>query len=277
MPAGLAAIALLAAPLPALAHGGDKDDCCQAGPAAKGGMDDCCKADDKNKDKDACCADEGKGKGGDKGEACEDCDEMGHGEMGMHGHGMKGHGMMGHRGWMMGKRFSFNHELRYMPVMGSATNQWLVLGHGPSVQVNDWFSMGWQNNLAIQTFNNGPAGFWVAPYMGVLPKLGYSVGQARLDVGSLVGFGGMARTANVGGTADVLQARLMWAVEPRVELTWQGDGGMSWGLVGTYLLSQYQADLGGFSFGIKAGWGPKGHHGMGGGMGHDHDMGHDHH
>lgn len=260
MPAGLAALALLAAPLPALAHGGDKDDCCQA---------------DNQKPKgDACCAPES-GKPGTKGmqgEACEDCDEMGQDGM----KGMHGHGMMGHRMMMAHKNISFTHELRYMPVMGTATNQWLVLAHGPSKRVNDWFSVGWQNNLAVQTFNNGPAGFWVAPYMGVLPKVGYTVGQARVDVGALVGFGGMARTANVGGTADVLQARLLWAIEPRVELTWVGDE-WSWGLVGTYLNTQYQADLGGFSFGVKAAWGPHGHHGMGAGMGHDHgDMDHGH-
>jgi hypothetical protein len=247
MPVGLAAIALMMAPLPALAHG-DKDDdsCCAADQGAKGDKDECCEAE---------------GQGG-KGEACEDCDEMGHG-------GMHGRGMMGHR-WMMmhHKGFMMNKELRYMPVLGSATNQWLVLAGGPSFRPNDWFSMGFQHNLAVQLFNTGPTGFWLAPYCGILPKLGYSVGNARLDVGALVGFGGMARTANVGGTADVLQARLLWAIEPRAELTWMGEG-WSWGLVATFLNTQYQSDLGGFSFGLKAGWGPKGH-GMGGGMGHKH-------
>ena len=47
---------------------------------------------------------------------------------------------------------------------------------------------------------------------------------------------------------------------------WQGEG-HGVGLVATYLVTQHLNDLGGFSFGLKGTWGPKG---KGGGMGHGH-------
>ncbi|MFN3430864.1 MAG: hypothetical protein ACK46X_13025 [Candidatus Sericytochromatia bacterium] len=260
LPGGLVAAALMLTAGPGLAcpeHGG--------GGSGSGSGSDCC-AEEGAKDgkkpdgqQDACCeamdGDKGKGK-----------HEGRHGmrdRQGMRGH----HGMMGGmmRGLMIGP------EIRYMPVFGTATNQWLVLSGELGKRKNDWFSVSMQRNLAIQTFNNGPAGFWVAPYGGILPKVGYTVGEARADLGVLAGVGAMARTANVGTTADVLQARLMWVVEPRVELMWQGEG-HGVGVVATYLVTQHLNDLGGFSFGLKGTWGGKGH--GGGGKRHGDKPGH---
>ena len=53
------------------------------------------------------------------------------------------------------------------------------------------------------------------------------------------------------------------------QLTFQNQG-WSWGLVGSYLETQYQPDLGGFTFGVKYGWGPMGKGGGKGGHGHGH-------
>jgi hypothetical protein len=252
LPGGLVAAAFMLTAGPGLAHpehgggGGDMDCCAEEG--AKDGK----KTDDGKRD--ACC----------------DMEAEKHMQGGHHGmrdhHGMRGHhGMMG--GMMRG--LVIGPEIRYMPVFGTATNQWLVLSGELGKRKNDWFSVSMQRNLAIQTFNNGPAGFWVAPYGGILPKVGYTIGEARADLGVLAGVGAMARTANVGGTADVLQARLMWVVEPRVELMWQGEG-HGLGVVATYLVTQHLNDLGGFSFGLKGTWGPKG---KGGGKGHGHGDG----
>jgi hypothetical protein len=293
MPA-MVASGLLLAPAPAFAHagGGGDMDCCQdesktdAKADAKGEAD-CCEAEGDAKN--ACCEAEGDAKN-----ACceaEGAHGMKDGHPGMKDrrhHGMKGghgmmdhHGMMGHHGMMMGGK-QYAAEIRYLPVFYNSTNQWLILTGGKRGSKNDVFSLGMERNFAIQTFNNGPAGFWLAPYSGIVPRVGYSVGDARVDLGVLVGLGGMARTANVGGTNDVLQARLMWVVEPKAELMWQGDGhGM--GLTASYLLTQHQADLGGFVFGIKGtfggpgggkGMGDKGRKGPHGG--HGGDKGHKH-
>jgi hypothetical protein len=275
MPAAMVAAGLLLAPAPALAHaeGGDME-CCQeeaktdakAEAKAKGAAD-CCEAEGDAKN--ACCEAEGGAKN-----AC--CEAEGAHAMKDGHHGMKDrrgmkdhHGMKGHHGMMMGGK-QYAAEIRYLPVFYNSTNQWLILTGGKRGSKNDVFSLGMERNFAIQTFNNGPAGFWLAPYSGIVPRVGYSVGDARVDVGLLVGLGGMARTANVGGTSDVLQARLMWVVEPKAELMWQGDGhGM--GLTASYLMTQHQADLGGFIFGLK---GTFGGFGGGKGMGHHGDMDH---
>lgn len=271
MPAAMVAAGLLLAPTPALAHagGGGDMDCCED--EAKAGAADCCEAEGDAKN--ACCEAEGDAKN-----ACceaEGAHAMKDGHHGMKdGHGMKGrrgmkdhHGMMmGHHGMMMGGK-QYAAEIRYLPVFYNSTNQWLILTGGKRGSKNDVFSLGMERNFAIQTFNNGPAGFWLAPYSGIVPRVGYSVGDARVDLGLLVGLGGMARTANVGGTSDVLQARLMWVVEPKAELMWQGDGhGM--GLTASYLMTQHQADLGGFVFGLKGTFGGPG---GGKGMGHHGD------
>lgn len=260
IPATLAVAGLLLAPAPVWAHaggGGGDEDCCkeEARSDAKAEAQ-CC-----DKDMADCCADG----------TCEPpCDkkDMKGDRPGMRGHhgdkmDMKGH--HGMRGMLAGKQFST--EIRYLPVFNNSTNQWLMLSGGIRGQKNEAFSLGFERNLAIQTFNNGPTGFWLAPYGGIVPRVGYAVGDARVDLGLLVGAGGMARTANVGGTSDVLQARLMWVLEPKAELMWQGDG-HGLGLTASYLMTQHQADLGGFVFGLKGTFGGKG---GGKGMGHHGD------
>lgn len=202
-------------------------------------------------------------------EACE-CPD--HQEKGMHGH--KGqrqehkqesrrHGMHGH-GMGMGMRHGFarSAEIRYLPAMAGAASQHLILGGGPSMQVNDWFSMGWQRNMAVQLFAPGPEGFWLSPYCGVLPRIGGAVGPATVHFGTLVGAGAMLRTTSVAGAgSDFLQARLMWVAEPRVEVGWD-MGTHRAALVGTYLVTPNMADLGGVTLGLQVsfkGMSAKGH------------------
>lgn len=200
--------------------------------------------------------------------ACEMCEGM-HGDKGR-GHGEGKHGM-GHgegmgRGMhdgMHGRRgmryhaFMPSAEIRYLPATGVSTSQHLILAGGKQVKVNDWFSMGWQRNLGVQLFPTGPAGAWVSPYGGVLPRIGASFGDGSVHVGSLVGAGAMLRTTGIPGVgSDFLQARVMWVVEPRIELGWKTDR-MSGALVGTYLLTPNMSEFGGATVGLKFGF--KGH------------------
>ena len=206
--------------------------------------------------------DKGHGMHGDKGPGMHG--GKGHGMQGGKGHGMhggKGHGMRGgrghgmHGGWHgrrgMGHGFAPSAEIRYLPAAGVSTNQHLILAGGPQVKVNDWFSMGWQRNLGVQLFPQGPEGLWLSPYGGVLPRIGTSFGPGSVHVGSLLGAGAMLRTTgipNVG--SDFLQARVMWVVEPRIELGWDADTYRG-ALVGTYLLTPNMSEFGGATVGLK--------------------------
>ncbi|MFP5502221.1 MAG: hypothetical protein ACLGIN_07010 [Candidatus Sericytochromatia bacterium] len=176
----------------------------------------------------------------------------GHGMHGGKGHGMhggKGHGMHGRRG--MGHRFAPSAEIRYLPAAGASTNQHLILAGGPQVKVNDWFSMGWQRNLGVQLFPQGPEGVWVSPYGGVLPRIGTSFGPTSVHVGSLLGAGAMLRTTGIPSVSgDYLQAKVMWVVEPRIELGWKADN-YNGALVGTYLLTPNMSEFGGATVGLK--------------------------
>ncbi|MDB5099387.1 MAG: hypothetical protein JWM80_3808 [Cyanobacteria bacterium RYN_339] len=203
---------------------GEKD-CC------KDGKGECCKNEAKKDAKAECCdAEEGHGKMAGKQQ------RMGH-------HRMGGHHMGGQRGA----------EIRYMPGMGIANgsnNSFVVLGGGMQMG-GDIFSVGLQHNLAVQLNPTGGAGNWIAPYCGIVPRLGVQLGTARVDVGVLGGFGGMVRT--LGGVtpgAQVLDARLQWVVEPRIELGMKNEK-MGVSLVAAYLLTPNMADIGGVSAGLK--------------------------
>ena len=252
---------------------GNPQACCLE--HAKGKKQACCEAADKGDKKAACCEAAAAGK-------MEDCcsADKPHG-MPMHGKpGMKMGGkhdmQMGRRGQMgryhgWGRHFpqaarAKGHEVRYMPASATSANQYVVLASNKRMQLNDWVSMGGQMNYALQ-LNSAPGnGPWFVPYGGFLPSVGKSFGPLRADVGALLGLGTMLRTGTVATTNDVLQARVMWVVEPRVELGWQGER-MGVGLVGTYNLNPNAPEFGGMSAGLKMTW--KGHGGMGhGGMGH---------
>lgn len=216
------------------------------------------------KDGDACCKDEAKGDKGDKdcckeeakadhhhGQAKDDCCKDGKCEMEQGGGHMGGHHMGGWHGRMgHAQRIA---ELRYIPgiaTAGAGTNSFIVLGGG--LQSNgEIFSLGWQHNLAVQLNPSGGAGNWLAPYCGIVPRLGVQLGTARVDVGVLGGIGGMVRTlGSVTPGAQVLDARLQWVVEPRIELGMKNDH-MGVALVGSYLLTPNMADIGGVGAGLK--------------------------
>jgi hypothetical protein len=189
---------------------------------------------------------------------------QGHGEMGDHEdmdehEGMHGH-MMGHGG--MRKHLSMTPEIRYAPSSlsnaGPNGNQFLVLSHGVQFGGDNVFSMGFQNNLAVQLFNpSATTGNWVAPYGGLLPRIGVTLGKLRVDAGVLGGFGMMARTVSQPNGMQFLDTRLQWVVEPRVEIGMKGEHkGLS--LVAAYLLTPNPQDMGGISFGLKGTFGPHG-------------------
>jgi hypothetical protein len=220
---------------------GDKDCCKEEGKGAKGG--ECCANDEKaghhhaqaKADKDDCCKD-------------GQC-EMEHGAQGMGGHHM-GMRARWHHHMMNAQRIA---ELRYLPGMntaGAGPNNFIVLGGG--IQGGgDVFSLAWQHNLAVQLNPAGGAGNWVAPYCGIVPRLGVQLGTARVDVGVLGGFGGMVRTlGSVAPGAQVLDARLQWVVEPRIELGMKNDH-MGVALVGSYMLTPNMNDMGGVGAGLK--------------------------
>jgi hypothetical protein len=192
------------------------------------------------------------------------------GEKPGHGHDMHGmHGMKMKHMWMMRhhrKSGWGGPEVRYLTGMQSAatgfsqvpTATGLVFGRGHSGEVAPWFSIGGNSNLALQLTPGAGNGSWIAPYWGVLPRLGFGLGPVRLDAGVLGGFGGMVRTS----ASDVVQARAMWVLEPRLELGYRGD---HFGIfaVGAYLMTPNMADLGGLSAGLRLTFG--------GGKGHGHD------
>lgn len=147
-------------------------------------------------------------------------------------------------------------EVRYMPAMAGGS-QHIVLGRGGSLQVNPWLSLGHQMNWSLQLGNGPNAGPWFTPYGGFLPRVGAQLGPIRGDLGALIGLGGMFRTGQVMGATgpvnDVLQARIMWVLEPRVELGWRGEH-LGVGLVGAYNFNPNMADFGGPSVGLKMTW-----------------------
>jgi hypothetical protein len=123
--------------------------------------------------------------------------------------------------------------------------------------LNSHFSLGGQFNHAFQVGQNGTPGPWYVPYAGFLPKVGLDVGPVRADVGALLGGGAMFRTTQVAGVNNLLEARLLWAVEPRLDLGMKFDRG-SFGLTAGYLLTAHQADFGGPTLGLR--WSYKGSH-----------------
>lgn len=181
----------------------------------------------------------------------------GHGMGGMMDHDRMGdHGPMGDRddmhgrwggrmAWMRTHPLHVSQELRYAPATTTLTGAWTV-----ARPMNDWFSCGFQANYAWQVTPSMGQGHWFSDYMGLLPKLHKEAGPFGLDLGALVGIGAMARTFDAPGVGnDLLQLRAIWAVEPRLELSWR-MGGHSLGLVGTYLWTPNMADLGGYSIGL---------------------------
>jgi hypothetical protein len=226
-----------------VAHADKKDE--------KGGKE-CCKNEAKHEGKDACCENEGG-----KHEGKDACCANEEGKMGGHAEGREHPGMgnmharwrMHHR--MMGGRRSA--EIRYMPGMGVANgsnNSFVVLGGGMGMG-GEIFSVGLQHNLAVQLNPTGGAGNWLAPYCGIMPRLGVQLGTARVDVGVLGGFGGMVRTlGNVVPGAQVVDERFQWGLEPRIELGMKNEK-MGVALVGSYLLTPNMADIGGVSAGLK--------------------------
>lgn len=261
LPVLFATIAALTVASPAWAcggggGGGDKhgqgEDCCA--PNDKGGHAACCEADEKGGHADCCGSEDHHGKGGhhDKGEHRGHQEHRGHhGDMDMDDRpDMDGrmHGMRGHR--MRGPKMM---ELRYMPA--TTGNQHLVLAWDRRRALNDWFSMGFMGNYALQLAPAAGQGHWFTPYGGIVPRIGTNVGNVRLDVGALLGFGAMMRTTTIAGAgSDFLQLRPMWVVEPRVELGFD-QGPWRMGLVGTYALSPNPADFSGPSVGVRFGFG----------------------
>jgi hypothetical protein len=165
-------------------------------------------------------------------------------------------GRWGHHGGMMRGAVVKGAEVRYMPALAGG-NQYIVLARGSSLQANPWLSLGHQMNWALQLGNGPNAGPWFTPYGGFVGRLGAQLGPIRGDLGALVGLGGMLRTGQVLGATgpvnDVLQARAMWVVEPRVELGWRGEH-LGLGLVGAYNFNPNMADFGGPSVGLKMTW-----------------------
>lgn len=271
-PTLLAALTAVLVATPAWAWGGSTEGG-GGGKDGKGGMD-CCAPDGKGghehghdgKSKDGkgdmdCCGPEGD-KDGRKNK--HEHEHRGyhehHGDKDMHdGHGRHGmhdgkgehRGMRGMHGRRMGDR---SHELRYMPA--TSGNQHLVLAWDRRKAKGEWFSMGFQGNYALQLAPAPGMGNWFTPYWGLLPMVGTSVGNVRLDAGALLGVGAMMRTtgATAGTPGDFLQLRPMWVVEPRVELGFN-HGAWRMGLVGTYALSPNPAEFSGPSVGLKVGFG----------------------
>ena len=249
---------------PAVAKG--MAPCCEK--TAAGNPQPCCQEHAKGK-KQACC--EAGAAKGDKKEAC--CEAMAAGKPEECCSAQKPHAMRmdgkpgmrverrvevrrGHGGWKRhfpdAVRYKGS-ELRYLPVMGASTNPYLIYARDRRMQLNDFVSLGGQTNWALQLGNAPGNGPWFVPYMGVVPRVGADLGPLRADVGALVGLGGMLRTGTVAGTDHVLQARVMWVVEPRVELGWRGEH-MGVGLVGAYNLNPNQSEFGGLSAGLRMTW-----------------------
>lgn len=255
-----------------------KDDCCAekpdaaAKPAAPMAKDACCA---KGGECDGSCMEDMKKphamapmKGANKMEACcedgmGDCcsAEKPHGpQMGRPG---MGHGMMAgrHPMWVGSQKRNATRgtELRFMPAAAAGSNMHIVYGRDGRWQINPYFSMGHQMNWALQLMPTAAGqGNWFTPYGGILPRVGFPIGKLRADIGVLGGFGTMLRTGTVGTATDALQARVMWVVEPRVELGWQGEH-MGAGIVGTYNLNPNMSEFGGPSVGLrftfkKMGW-----------------------
>ncbi len=152
----------------------------------------------------------------------------------------------------------------------------IVIGRTRQWQHNDFFSLGGASGMAVQMLpaatTTGP---WLAPYWGFLPRVGLGLGPVRCDLGVLAGGTAMVRTNTVGGQGDVVQARLAWLLEPRLELGFRGEH-MGGGVTASYLLTPNMADLGGLAVGARLTFGgakPWGGHHDGAGDDDDDDAG----
>jgi hypothetical protein len=149
-------------------------------------------------------------------------------------------------------------EVAYLPglQLGAAG---LATGGSPTIEIgrtrqwelNDFFSLGGASGAFAQAgLGSSGTGPWITPYWGFLPRVGFGLGPLRLDVGAMAGAGGMFRTTTIGTSADVLQARLIWLLAPRIELGYRGER-FGAGLTGSYLITPVMGDLGGVSVGAR--------------------------
>ncbi|MBM3269805.1 MAG: hypothetical protein FJZ01_19410 [Candidatus Sericytochromatia bacterium] len=138
----------------------------------------------------------------------------------------------------------------------------VLIGRTRQRAKNDFVSLGSGSGLALQLSPaSAGTGRWVTPYWGVLPRLGFGLGPLRVDLGVLAGGGAMVRTATAGQVPDLLQMRLTWLAEPRIEIGYRGER-FGAGLTASYLLTPNMADLGGFAVGARlafGGGGPRFH------------------
>lgn len=172
-------------------------------------------------------------------------------------------GMWGHWMGMMG---GATPSVQVQRVMGphiaylfpsSSGNNYLLLGHARTFRRDNGFTIGHESNLAIQLDPSGGNGNWLALYGGVTPGYTAQFGNARLGVDVLLGPGAMVRSTSLGGAADVLEGRLLLEAQPEVKLGFMGDW---WGasVVGGYLFTTAQSDLGGPLVGLEFGFEPHG-------------------
>jgi hypothetical protein len=160
------------------------------------------------------------------------------------------------KGWgkyLGGRKGAKIASIRYMPALAGATNQHIVFSTERSMALTPNFSVGGQFNHALQIGQAAPNGPWYTPYGGFLPKVGANIGPVRADLGALLGGGAMFRTTAAGGVNNVLEARLLWAVEPRVDLGMKLEQGTV-GLTAGYLFSAQQAEFGGPTVGLRWSW-----------------------
>jgi hypothetical protein len=155
----------------------------------------------------------------------------------------------GKKGWQVGGTKMKGREVRYLPALGGANNQFVIFGMGRAKRLTDWFSLGFGSNTAVQ-LQQASGLPWVTSYWGAMPRVGTNVGPIRADFGALLGGGVMLRSGTVSGVDSVLQARPIWTVEPRLELSYQHCD-VSYGLVGTYLMSSAQNEFGGYTVGLR--------------------------
>lgn len=170
---------------------------------------------------------------------------MGHGGMGWYRH-MRGH-VEGH--YWRGPEFTYHTGMNLAGTPNSL-GQYVDIGKTRRFEFNDFLAIGFSRHLAYQLAPATGQGNWIVPYCGVEPRLGVMLGPVRLDAGAMAGLGGMLRTS--GG--DVLQGRLMWVLEPNVELSHRMEH-MNVGLRAGYMMSPNPGDFGGVTVGLRVGFG----------------------
>lgn len=155
-------------------------------------------------------------------------------------------------------------EVRYLPGLTpqtskSSTN--LVSGGLSGVVIGldarhdmGLLGIGGQANMTVQLSQSSGSGSWVMPHLGIMPRFGLDLGPVRLDAGSLLGAGAALRQAQ-GATS--LESRLLWMVEPRLELGFKAQG-FRIGLVASYLVTP-DAEFMGPSAGLRISFGGSNH------------------